>query len=453
MEACDQRVAESEQLDWKRDLPLPSAGSSGDFEVRARALELAKDLAAMANGRGGMVVYGVQETGGLASGIASVGDLADGEQVRRVRQVAYNLIYPPVRVDCIHLTDGTSHVLAVAIPESDDAPHLVQPKRDGGNDGWLIAPYRSGPDTLNMVEKQIEAAYRQRIEGRRRRVSDLADLHRETDQRHVTEDDHDSGSVVVAVLPVRPRRGVLPGSHPSHTATAWVQAAVALSTQLSIELLGGCGLPINLLGEAVIPRRALRRHVFSATRQLRGADREPIGQPAEVVVELHDDGAFGLVWRRGGVYSFGRTAGSPPPTPSIASSDVQALELLILALVVTADEQLGLACDCEAQIGVWPPRPLYVIPDAGWADDEYSTVPSPPDLWADIALSGPPDDRASDMLMFAGDFNDNFERSGCALDRFWELPIGTWTGHPRLELARRLFGGEPDHPTSGRSMT
>lgn len=77
-EACVQRLVETEQLDWKRDLPLPKGAGSNDQGVRERSLELAKDIAAMANSRGGMLVYGVREESNQAVEVVGVGDVSDG---------------------------------------------------------------------------------------------------------------------------------------------------------------------------------------------------------------------------------------------------------------------------------------------------------------------------------------------------------------------------------------
>ena len=231
-EACAQGVIETEQLDWKQGLPLPTGRSSNDQEARERTLELAKDLAAMANGRGGVLVYGVREDGGgRAAEVTGVDDLADGEMVRRIRQVAYNFVYPPLRVECHPVSGDALKALIVVVRGSEDAPHLVQPRRDGGNQGWFVAPYRSGPDTQNMVEKQIESAYRQRMDGRRRRERQLRELHRELQMRRVSDSDRATGTVVALAQPVSPRRGPLPGIRPEQTALGIVHSAAWLSRE------------------------------------------------------------------------------------------------------------------------------------------------------------------------------------------------------------------------------
>ncbi|MET8182365.1 ATP-binding protein [Streptomyces sp. NPDC005336] len=51
--AADDNLAESDDLDWKEQLPQPPR--NGRFN------ELAKDVAAMANTRGGLLIFGVTD--------------------------------------------------------------------------------------------------------------------------------------------------------------------------------------------------------------------------------------------------------------------------------------------------------------------------------------------------------------------------------------------------------
>lgn len=260
-EACASHVVESDQLDWKRDLPLPT-GAVTHEQTRAMTLELAKDLAAMANSRGGMLVYGVSDDGGRADELVGVPDPSDGVMERRVRQVAFNFVHPPLQVRCISLSDDEQHVLIIEIPESDEAPHLVQPKRDGGNVGWFVAPYRSGADTNNMVEKQLEGSYRQRIDGRRQQHRQLRELHEELAIRHIPDDDQTTGTVVALAQPTHLRTKPWPEGDPSRLARAVVSSAAVLASQLAGELGRIDQWPITMLNEAITPRRALRRFVF-----------------------------------------------------------------------------------------------------------------------------------------------------------------------------------------------
>lgn len=65
-EAVLHGVQEQEQLDWKRALPDERSLATSDF---------AKDVAAMANSGGGLIVYGIEESQGRASGRLDIGEV------------------------------------------------------------------------------------------------------------------------------------------------------------------------------------------------------------------------------------------------------------------------------------------------------------------------------------------------------------------------------------------
>src|SRR3954452_3537605 len=97
-QACDSKITERTNLDWKRDLPL-TAGPDEKAKKVAQQAELAKDIAALANSGGGMIVYGVAESTvagtSAADHVVPVGPV-DETAIRAIRQVAGNAIYPPV---------------------------------------------------------------------------------------------------------------------------------------------------------------------------------------------------------------------------------------------------------------------------------------------------------------------------------------------------------------------
>ncbi|WP_185992358.1 RNA-binding domain-containing protein [Janibacter cremeus] len=450
-DACAQGTAETDQLDWKRDLPLSVDRVSEDVRTQ-QMRELAKDLAAMANGRGGLLVYGVAEDGGnRASEIVSVPDLSDGTMVKKIRQVGYNLVHPPVQITCHHLTDGERHVLAVDVVESDDAPHLVSPKK-GGTEGWLVAPYRSGPETMNMVEKQLEAAYRQRFEGRQRRHRQLRELHGELVTRHVGEQDLRSGAVVALAQPIQPRSGVLPGTDPDVTALHIVTSAAHLATNICDALKRVSPFPPVLAQDVRYARRSLRRHWFAAERRRTPSPAVLIGPSAKLSVELHDDGTVGIVWRRGEVYSFTRSTETTIPTPSLAHDDVDGVTLLLLALVEAVSRELNMVSDYQVHVSIEPRAPLHVIPEDGRADEDYQTVPSPPPLESDLRMTNGPARRAADFLALSLDMSSMVEQRYSMLEGFWQLPLGTRVDHPARLLAQRLLGGAPNHPVTDQPM-
>lgn len=157
------RVAEREDLDWKQVLPKHSGPWVEEF---------AKDVAAMANAGGGMIIYGVIEDGSEAADIRDVGPITD-IILRELRGAAFSGITPPVLgLQLLAITDADNgeSVLALLIPPSDEAPHLVF-RHD-----MFGAPVRIGTQTGWMKERMLESAYRQRFAERDRRLIGLDDL-------------------------------------------------------------------------------------------------------------------------------------------------------------------------------------------------------------------------------------------------------------------------------------
>jgi Putative DNA-binding domain len=79
-------VREGDELDWKSELPPAKGLSQTDFP---------KDVAAMANGAGGVIVFGVREEQKAATERVDVGEFDEAYE-RALRSVAITAISPPV---------------------------------------------------------------------------------------------------------------------------------------------------------------------------------------------------------------------------------------------------------------------------------------------------------------------------------------------------------------------
>ncbi|SEN81499.1 AlbA family DNA-binding domain-containing protein [Cryobacterium luteum] len=150
--AVDVGVTETDDLDWKSELPPIKNLSQTDVP---------KDIAAMANSGGGMIVYGVAESQKAATGRKDVGEFTEGHE-RAYRSAAVTAISPPVFGLGVYRLGMETHAVAVVVPASVDGPHLVY-KND-----LFGAPIRNDADTAWMKERQIEVMYRARFEERRR---------------------------------------------------------------------------------------------------------------------------------------------------------------------------------------------------------------------------------------------------------------------------------------------
>lgn len=102
-QAAADNLEESDDLDWKEMLPQPPRDG--------RWNEFAKDVAAMANTRGGLIIFGVQDKTTRLVGI-------DPEQVNRQQYAQWirNHVQPYLPdLDILELTDGTKTVLVVDV--------------------------------------------------------------------------------------------------------------------------------------------------------------------------------------------------------------------------------------------------------------------------------------------------------------------------------------------------
>jgi hypothetical protein len=192
-DATVQKVVEKGDLDWKQKLP--------DGRDPGGSAEFAKDVAAMVNGGGGMIVFGVEESreSSAAEKIVPVEDWTDAIE-RKLRSWAYSMIQPPVHgLEFTSLVDAEgqgSRVVVLQVPVSFETPHFVI-KGDS-----IRAPRRYGAQTVFMSERDIEQAYRTRFEDRRNHERSLSDL---LEQTLLGVHPSDRVWLAAAARPVNPR--------------------------------------------------------------------------------------------------------------------------------------------------------------------------------------------------------------------------------------------------------
>lgn len=303
IEAVSEGVAEDERLDWKRSLP-----TDGD--------EVAKDVAAMANSRGGLLVYGVAEDRrtGRASAVQAVSlDEAHQKRIRawlgtRVHPVVPGVVVLPVRESD---TDDTGF-LVVLVPESSDAPHLT------GSPESFKVPYRYGAQTMWMRERDIERAYTERFE---RRLADESHLTSIID--HLSDDvDLEEGCWMLGVaVPTVP----VPGNTqpPDRSATVKViQAALSLGLDIAAISSARGSVIRSLDNDALNPRVGLRRWIARTSR-----NQDPSDRSDYVHLEVHHDGGVALAARLNGWYPQPEPAKNYVPIQMVAgfSADLLAL--------------------------------------------------------------------------------------------------------------------------------
>lgn len=141
---------ESQRIEFKSQF----YGSGGNENA-----ELAKDLSALANTEGGLILFGINEvakddTGELCP--IQIDETFDA----RMRQVISSTVSPHLPFSCWWLRsepDGTNGVMVVHVPRSPFAPHAISQSKE------LSYPVRRGTTTAYLREPELARAYELRI--------------------------------------------------------------------------------------------------------------------------------------------------------------------------------------------------------------------------------------------------------------------------------------------------
>lgn len=255
-EAVRRDLGESDDLDWKQF--LPSAKVKGQWN------EFAKDVAAMANTRGGLLIYGVSDDINMAGlDLSTVDDKQLGQWLRVHLQPTVN----GVSYLKLEATDGSAKdVLVVDVPASESAPHFLYGWEDKDKGKTTFnAPFRHRDDTAYMAEHQVAAAYRDRF-----RRQDAAEAALQRHVQHTTDlvlnesgDVQPTAWLIVAARLSRPiPRLVAQPTRPM------AQLVIEQSSERARALLAGAVRMPRLLGPQLIPdllnndpRKGLRRWV------------------------------------------------------------------------------------------------------------------------------------------------------------------------------------------------
>lgn len=323
--AVEAGIREDDRLDWKQ------APYQGD---KAKE-EFAKDVAALANARGGIIVIGVAEERGTgaAKSLHPFEAVNDGLE-RTMRSWLHNTVNPMVSGVGFHPlpkeVGGSEGLLVVAVPPSPETPHLV------GSEKSIGFPHRVGTQTMWMREPDIERSYRQRFD---RRVSDEEHLDRLIDRAVPLLAMTGQPWIVIGTRPMvlraagqpRPARedvvAILKGSL-RHRADMGVNDRVTNAV-------------IRPLGDAALNPRAGLRSWIAAYR--------PGGSPADKAtdsyVAIHDDGSL-VVAIQSGAWAREPVEGKNP----IYETDLAGVAIDHVALVASATEHLGLEGEHLARV-------------------------------------------------------------------------------------------------------
>ncbi|TDW22104.1 putative DNA-binding protein [Kribbella kalugense] len=181
-------VTEDLTLDYKRTL----YGAS-DAEKK----ELTKDVAALANAAGGLIILGIDEDAQSAAKEVTEVPLADGERRRMVDVLVRGIapLIPDVVVGEIPDPENpTQGVYLLLVPPSDEAPHGIR------RNDYYAWPVREDRQARWMTEPELASRYRDRFAGASQQVTRLDKIWHDALPR-VTN--RDRGYVTIALVPAR----------------------------------------------------------------------------------------------------------------------------------------------------------------------------------------------------------------------------------------------------------
>ena len=347
-QATVDNLEEFDDLDWKEILPQPPRDG--------RWNEFAKDVAAMANTRGGLIIFGVQDKTTALVGI-------DPDEVNRQRYAQWirNHVHPYLPdLDILELSDGTKTVLVVDVPASEMAPHFVYgtAARDKEQQAAVV-PYRDNDHTAWMAEHQIERAYRDRF-ARVGRAEEEIQSHINFTTKTIAA--HATAPSAWFVAVARPQRPLPRGAYTmsKDEAREVLSAAPARASLLSTrQLVPG---PLVGMGDTRLnPRSGLRRWVCNNLQ---------LPANREIITELHYDGTVVMAAN----LSYVREYQEPPGQDDVLGVSERLVTACCFDFVATAQEQQKkLRLDSTLQLTAEifsPDKPRAMAPlTSTWTDD------------------------------------------------------------------------------------
>ncbi|WP_445446178.1 AlbA family DNA-binding domain-containing protein [Corynebacterium durum] len=151
----DRQVAEAPDLDFKAAIPPVKALAASDVK---------KDLCAMANIGGGVIVYGVAEDDNNKEHAGYRTDVGkfDESQEQAYLSVAFGQIVPPLFGVKLHRVEDDLHnALVVVVPKSRQVPHMYFAEKSDKR--TIAVPVRHGAHSVWLTEAEISRLYRERF--------------------------------------------------------------------------------------------------------------------------------------------------------------------------------------------------------------------------------------------------------------------------------------------------
>lgn len=358
-QAVERSVMETDDLDWKSELPPERGLNQTDFP---------KDVAAMANTGGGVIVYGVAETAKAATERLDVGELTEGHE-RALRSAAVTAISPPVfGLEVVELGGDGSRVVAVVVPGSVDVPHVIY------RGEYFGAPVRNDADTVWMRERQVEAMYRARFAEQRASHEALDTLYKNAARARDIQD----RAWFIGVA--RPR---IPAAIPARLSRDEARKLAEESASLGLVFVSRGGIhPLENV-DRLNPRPGLRSWV------LRSSSESASTRWREAWASIHDDGSITLAAAVGG---HRLTDGGYGTGGTIAVTAVEAAIADVMGLVRITSNQVT-RDDYDLRLGVeWLGEGLLNFEtQGGWGSDTSATLAAYTPIQATVPTGGDSD--------------------------------------------------------------
>jgi len=315
--AIAQGLRETDDLDWKSELPPLGAIANSDFP---------KDVAAMANSGGGTLVFGVTEAQKAAAGRKDTGELNERYE-SALRSAAVTGVSPPIfGLEVVQLGEPGNQCVVVVIPPSVDGPHLIYKKE------YFGAPIRNDADTVWMKERQVEAMYRARFDERRRSAEVLDKLYAEAAAMRSA----DSPAWIVAVALPR-----LPSTLTKRPDQVVARMALEEADKNALVYVGrGSPHPLENVDRSN-PRPGLRRWT---SRPMIDGDSQ---RWKEAWISTHDGGSVSLTAAVGG---HRRSSTEYNEDHVVESRDIEVAIADFMGLIREASERLALS-EYEVKVG------------------------------------------------------------------------------------------------------
>lgn len=276
---ADQGLAEADDLDWKESLPN---GHNPHTDA-----EFSKDVAAMANTRGGFIIFGVTDQ------VEFTGIQPADANPDQYAQWVRNLVQPylaDLEQYVLQSDDGSEAVFVVDVPASELAPHSVEfvdirDRDKARSQRATVTPYRDGAHTAWMAEHQIARAYGERLTRAADWQATFNDLREWTAESFEGRGGPGTAWLIIVGRPTRP----VP-----HAAPRLDRAAAKAIVDTA------CRNPVMTYESRVGVLRLLAGGLSDVTVGLNAwvitnRAREGAQMAREVRVELHHDGSFVLV--------------------------------------------------------------------------------------------------------------------------------------------------------------